>query len=60
VRILTNTDLISMFILRWAGHVERMGEERVVYRVLVGKPKGKTPLGRPRRRWVGNIRMDMQ
>jgi hypothetical protein len=37
-----------------------MGEERGVYRVLVGKPKGKRPLGRPRRRWVGNIRMDLQ
>jgi hypothetical protein len=37
-----------------------MGEERVVYRVLVGKPEGKRPLGRPRHRWVGNIRMDLQ
>ena len=37
-----------------------MGEERGVYRVLVGKPKGKRPLGRPRRRWVDNIRMDLQ
>ena len=46
--------------MRWAGHVARMGEERGVYRVLVGKPKGKRPLGRPRRRWVDNIRMDLQ
>ena len=46
--------------MRWAGHVARMGEERVVYRVLVGKPEGKRPLGRPRRRWVDNIRMDLQ
>ena len=46
--------------MRWAGHVARMGEERGAYRVLVGKPKGKTPLGRPRRRWVDNIRMDLQ
>ena len=46
--------------MRWAGHVARMGEERVVYRVLVGKPEGKSPLGRPRRRWVDNIRMDLQ
>ena len=46
--------------LRWAGHVARMGEERGTYRVLVGKPKGKRPLGRPRRRWVDNIRMDLQ
>jgi len=45
---------------RWAGHVARMGEERWVYRVLVGKPKGRRPLGRPRRRWVDNIRTDLQ
>jgi len=41
--------------MRWAGHVARMGEERGVYRVLVGKPEGKRPLWRPRRRWVDNI-----
>ena len=46
--------------MRWAGHVARMGEERGVYRVLVGKPEGKRPLGRPRRRWVDNIRMVLQ
>ena len=46
--------------MRWAGHVARMGEERGVYRVFVGKPEGERPLGRPRRRWVDNIRMDMQ
>ena len=46
--------------MRWAGHVARMGEERGAYRVLVGKPEGKGPLGRPRRRWVDNIRMDLQ
>ena len=46
--------------MRWAGHVARMGEERGSYRVLVGKPKGKRTLGRPRRRWVDNIRMDLQ
>ena len=45
--------------MRWAGHVVRMGEERVVYRVLVGKPEGRRPLGRPRCRWVDNIRMDL-
>ena len=45
--------------MRWAGHVARMGEERGAYRVLVGKPEGKKPLGRPRRRWVDNIRMDL-
>ena len=46
--------------MRWAGHVAHMGEERRVYRVLVGKPEGKRPLGRPRRRWVDNFRMDLQ
>jgi len=46
--------------MRWAGHVVRMVEERGVYRVLVGKPEGRRPLGRPRRRWVDNIRMDLQ
>ena len=46
--------------MRWAGHVARMGEERGVYRVLMGKPKGKRPLGRPRLRWVDNIRTDIQ
>ena len=38
--------------MRWAGHVDHMGEERGAYNVLVGKPEGKRPLGRPRRRWV--------
>ena len=46
--------------MRMAGHVARMGEGRVVHRVLVGKPEGKRPLGRPRRRWENNIRMDLQ
>jgi len=46
--------------MRWAGHVARMGEERGVYRVLVRKPEGKRRLGRPRRRWVDNITMDLQ
>ena len=46
--------------MRWAGYVARMGEVRLVYRVLVGKPEGKRPLGRPRHRWVDNIRMDLQ
>ena len=52
--------VIKSRIMRWAGHVARMGEERGAYRVLVGKPEGKRPLGRPRRRWVDNIRMDLQ
>jgi len=46
--------------IRWAGHVARMGEERGVYRVLLGKPESKRPVGRPTRRWVGNIRMELQ
>jgi hypothetical protein len=46
--------------MRWAGHVERMGERRNVYRVLVGKPEGKRPLGRPRRRWENGIKMDLR
>ena len=45
--------------MRWAGHVLRMGEERGVYRALVGKPEGRRPLGRPRRRWMDNIRIDL-
>jgi hypothetical protein len=45
--------------MRWAGHVARMGEKRNVYRLLVGKPEGKGPLGRPRRRWIDNIKMDL-
>jgi hypothetical protein len=44
--------------MRWAGHVARIGEKRNAYRLLMGKPEGKTPLGRPRRRWVDNIRID--
>ena len=46
--------------MRWAGHVARMGEERGVYRVLVGKPEGRRPQGRPRRRWVDNIRTNLK
>ena len=45
--------------LRWAGHVARMEEERGVHKVLVGKPDGKRPLGRPRRRWEDNVKMDL-
>jgi hypothetical protein len=45
--------------MRWVGHVARMGEKWNVYRLLVGKPAGKTPLGRPRRRWMVNIKMDL-
>jgi hypothetical protein len=46
--------------MRWAGHAERMGEKRNAYRILVGKPEGKRPLGRSRRRWVDNIKMDLR
>ena len=46
--------------MRWAGHVARMGERRGVYRVFVGKPDGKKPLGRPKHRWEDNIKTDLQ
>ena len=46
--------------MRWAGQVARMGEWRGVYRLLVGKPEGKRPLGRPRSRWEDNIKMHHQ
>jgi len=46
--------------MRWAGYVARMGEKRGMYTVLVGKPVRRRPLGRPRHRWVNNIRMDLQ
>jgi hypothetical protein len=51
--------LIKSRRMRWAGHVARMGEKRNVYRLLVGKPEGKRPLGRPRRMWIDNIKMDI-
>jgi hypothetical protein len=46
--------------MRWAGHVARMGDGRFVYKVLVGRPEGKMPLGRPIRRWEDNIKMDLR
>ena len=52
--------VIKLRRMRWAVHVARMGEWRVVYRILVGKSEGKRPLGRPRRRWEDNIKMDLQ
>jgi len=52
--------VIKSKIIRWAEHVARMRERRVIYRVLVGKPEEKRPLGRPRRKWEDNIRMDLQ
>jgi hypothetical protein len=51
--------IIKSRMMRWAGYVARMREKRNAYRLLVGKPEGKIPLGRPRRRWVDNIRMDL-
>jgi hypothetical protein len=51
--------IIKSMSMRWAGHVARMGEKRNVCRLLVGKPEGKRPLGRPRRRWIDNIKMDL-
>jgi hypothetical protein len=46
--------------MRWAGHVARMGEGRGAYRILVGRPEGRRPLGRPRHRWEDNIKIDLQ
>jgi hypothetical protein len=46
--------------MRWVGHVAQIGEKKNAYRILVGKPEGKRPLGRPRRRWVNNIKMDLR
>jgi hypothetical protein len=50
--------VIKSWRMRWAGHIAHVGEGRGVYRVLVGRPKGKRPLGRPRNRWEDNIKMD--
>jgi hypothetical protein len=58
---LPSTRIIRMITsrrMRWAGHVVRMGEKRNAYRILVGKPVGKRPLGIPRRKWVDNIKID--
>jgi hypothetical protein len=71
-RKLHNDELLSLYSspnivrviksrrMRWVGHVARMGKGRGVYRVLVGRPEGKRPLGRPRRRWEDNIKMDLR
>jgi hypothetical protein len=55
-----NVRVIKSRIMRWAGHVAHMGERRGVYKIMLGKPEGNRPLGRPRRRWKGNIKMDLQ
>jgi hypothetical protein len=52
--------MIKLRRMRWPGHVARMRETRNAYRILVGKPEGKRLLGRPRRRWVDNIKMDLR
>jgi hypothetical protein len=60
-RVYSSPSIIRMIKsrrMRWAGHVAQMGEKRIAYRILVGKPEGKRPLGRPRCRWVDNIKMD--
>jgi hypothetical protein len=46
--------------MRWAGHVARMGERRTAYRILVGNPEGKRPLGRRKRRWMDNVKIDLR
>jgi hypothetical protein len=51
--------IMKVRMMRWAGHVVRIGEKRNVYRFLVGKPEGRRPLGRPKRKWFDNIRMDL-
>jgi hypothetical protein len=61
-RKLHNEELHNLYSsrrMRWAGHVARMGEKRNLYRLFVGKPEGKRPLGRPRRRWIDNIKKDL-
>jgi hypothetical protein len=52
--------MIKLKRMRWAGHVARMEAKRNAYIIIVVKPKGKRPLGRPRRRWVDNIKMDVR
>jgi hypothetical protein len=59
----SSTNIIRMIKsrrMRWAGNVARMGGKRNAYRILVGKPEGKKPLGRPKRRWVDNIKLDLR
>jgi hypothetical protein len=50
--------MINSTKMRWTGQVGQMGEKRNAYRIMVGKPERKRPLGRPRHRWMGNIKMD--
>jgi hypothetical protein len=60
LRRLFGPKMVKSRRMRWVGHVARMEEKREVHRVLVGKPEGKRPLVRPRRRWEDNIKMDIQ
>jgi hypothetical protein len=62
-KLYSSPDIIRQVMskrMRWAGHAARMGEERKVYKVFLGKPEGKRPLGRPRRKWEDGIRMDLR
>jgi hypothetical protein len=59
ILLLSIIRIINSRRMRWVGHVARMGEKRNVYRLLVGKPEGKRPLGRQRCRWIDNIKMDL-
>jgi hypothetical protein len=59
-RISINITMNESRRMIWAGHVARMGEKRGVHKVLVGKPEGKRPMGRPRRRWEDNVKVDLQ
>jgi hypothetical protein len=52
--------MIKLRKVRWEGHVARLGEKMNAYGLLVGKPRGKRPLGRPRSRWVDNIKMILE
>jgi hypothetical protein len=56
----SSLNIVRVIKSRWAGHVARMGTGRGAYRVLVGRPEGKRPLGRPRRRWEDKIKMDLR
>jgi hypothetical protein len=57
--VISQAKLIKSRRMRWAGHVARIGERRNAYRIFVGDPEGRRPLGKPRRRWVDNIKMDL-
>jgi hypothetical protein len=56
----TSPNIIKSKMMRWAGHVARMGEKRNAYKILIGKLEGKRPRRRPRRRWEDNIKLDLR